>query len=174
MELIELLSKRAGSRDIRNAAALFASSPELRKDLPALIESTDRRTSVNALWMLTQLPRKEAEWLQSLRDYFIDLLLRETDATRKRILMQLLRNLRYDKEDMRADFLDFCLSKINSESEPYAIRSYSIYCAWKMCRHFPELRSELSELLSMLSVQELTPGLRCAMKKVSAYISNCK
>lgn len=172
MELVELLSKRAGSREIRNAAALFVSSPELREHVPALIESTDRRTSINALWMLTQLPRKESDWLQSLRDCFIDMLLRETDVTRKRILMQLLRNLRYDKEELRSDFLDFCLSKINSETEPYAIRSYSIYCAWKMCRHFPELRAELSELLSMLSVQKLSPGLRCAMKKVRAKLNS--
>lgn len=172
MELIALLSKKTSGREIRKAAAMLATSSAHRGELPALIESADRRIGTNALWMLTHLSGKDSDWLQSMRDYFIDLLLHETDLTKRRLLMQLLRHRRYDKEDIRPDFLDFCLSKINAESEPYAIRSYCIYCAWEMCRHFPELRAELAELLSMLSARELPPGLRCAVKKVLADISN--
>ncbi len=160
------------TRKSKSAVKCATSSSARREDLPALIESTDRRTGINTLWRLTRLSAKDSEWLQSMRDYFIDLLLHETDPTKKRLLMQLLRRRRYYKKDIRPDFLDFCLSKINAESEPYAIRSYCIYCAWEMCRYFPELRAELAELLNMLSARELPPGLRCAAKKVLANISN--
>ncbi|MDE6270480.1 MAG: hypothetical protein K2M12_06460, partial [Muribaculaceae bacterium] len=66
--------------------------------------------------------------------------------------------------------LDFCMSKINSECEPYAVRSFSLYAAYKMCRFYPELIEELTERLDMLSRSPISPGLECARRKVYEYI----
>lgn len=73
--------------------------------------SDDRRTSVNALWVMTHLPETYAEWLLSLRDEMIDILLTETDTGKKRMLLQLLREQEYVADDIRTDFLDYCMSK---------------------------------------------------------------
>lgn len=86
------------------------------------------------------------------------------------MLLQILRSVNYGPEDIRPDLLDYCLSKINTQCEPYAVRAFCIYVAFKMCRHYPELVAELSEHLSMMSQQTLPPGLACARRKTLAEI----
>lgn len=131
-------------------------------------------TSVNAIWAMTHLPETNAEWLASLRNDMIDMLLVETDTGKKRMLLQLLRDQEYDADDIRTDFLDYCMSKINSECEPYAIRCFSIYVAYKMCRHFPELLAELEEHLDMMQYQPLSPGLKSALRQTRSKIKRLK
>ncbi|MDE6295268.1 MAG: hypothetical protein K2M03_04305, partial [Muribaculaceae bacterium] len=94
----------------------------------------------------------------------INILLTSTDITINRMLLTLLRNMEYSPEEIRIDFLDYCLSKINAESEPYAIRCFSLYTAYKMCIHFPELIAELENHLEMMQCQSLSPGLKSALR----------
>lgn len=129
---------------------------------------------MNALWAMTHLPETDAEWLLYLRDEMIDTLLAETDTGKKRMLLQLLREQEYAADDIRTDFLDYCMSKINSECEPYAVRCFSIYAAYKMCRHFPELIAELEEHLDMMQYQTLSPGLKSALRQTKSKITKLK
>lgn len=102
------------------------------------------------------------------------MLLVETDTGKKRMLLQLLRNQEYEADDIRTDFLDYCMSKINSECEPFAIRCFSIYTAYKMCRYFPELLAELEEHLDMMQYQPLSPGLKSALRQTKSKIERLK
>lgn len=169
-----ILSQRLNLPEVKRLASWASESTESRKQLWYLVDSDDRQTSVNALWTITHLPDAEEEWLQSLRDEMIERLLVETDASKKRMLLQLLREQDYDADNIRTDFLDYCMSKINSECEPYAVRCFSIYCAFKMCRHFPELVTELEEHLDMMAYQSLSPGLKSALRQTKARICKLK
>lgn len=164
------LSDRINLPEIKEIAAWAHESEKHRFRLWELAHSDDRRTSVNALWVMSHLSSAEAEWLSSLQNELIDMLLSATDPAKKRILLQLLWEQDFEKESERTDLIDFCLSKINSECEPYAIRAFSIYVSFKLCRHYPELLNELREHLSMMQYQQLSPGLRCARKKVLTQI----
>lgn len=155
---------------IEETASRAVASPTLLATLLSLTKSADMRTSVNALWTLTRLPQSETSLLQPHHDYFIDRLLAETHSSKKRLLLSLLHKQEYGKESIRADFLDYCLAKINSECEPYAVRAYGIHCAFKMCRFYPELTAELSRHLDMLSTQSLPPGLRSALQSTRKRI----
>jgi len=172
MNIEELLSQRINLPEVRRVVSWAVGSRENSDILWRLVNSSDRRTSVNALWAMTHLP--ESEWLVSLRDDMIDMLMTETDASKKRMLIQLLREQEYEADDIRTDFLDFCMSKINSECEPYAVRCFSIYAAFKMCRHFPELIAELNGHLEMMCFQSLSPGLKSAVKQTKAKIAKLK
>lgn len=174
MELESILHQKLGITRIKELAFLAASDPAIRSDIMTFTHSDDRRTGVNALWVLTHLPLTEIKWLRSVRDELTDMLLAETDVARKRMLLQLLREQEYDAGDIRTDLLDYCLSKINSECEPYAVRCFSLYAAFKMCRHFPELVTELEGHLEMLSLQTLSPGLKSALGKTTADIARLK
>lgn len=174
MNIEELLSKRVSMPGIENMASLASGSRENIVTLWTLSQSGDRMTGVNALWTMTHLPETDAECLASLRNEMIDMLLVETDTSKKRMLLQLLRNQEYDSGDIRTDFLDYCMSKINSECEPYAIRCFSIYAAYKMCRHFPELIAELEEHLDMMQYQNLSPGLKSALRQTKSKITKLK
>lgn len=174
MNIEELLSKRINMPEIKNVVSWASGSRENLFTLWTLSRSKDRMTSVNAIWTMTHLPETNAEWLASIRDEMIDILLVETDTGKKRMLLQLLRNQEYDADDIRTDFLDYCMSKINSECEPYAIRCFSIYTAFKMCRHFPELLAELEEHLDMMQYQTLSPGLTSALRQTKSKIKRLK
>lgn len=166
-----MLSGKINLPEVRQTALWAAGSADNLGRLWQMAQSADRRTAVNALWVMTHLPESEAGWLASLQDEMIDRLLAETDTAKRRLLLHLLREQEYDPENLRTDFLDFCLSKINSEHESYAIRCFSIYAAFKMCRHYPELLAELSVHLDMMSLQPLSPGLKSALRQTRKKIS---
>jgi len=160
----DLLSNRIYKRDIKDVVNSVAGNRHSMESLYNLTKSPEDRLSVNAFWCLSYLSKFESVWLQSIQNELIDRLLTETHITKKRILLQILRAQSYVKEPIRIDFLDYCLSKINLECEPYAIRCFCIYCAFKLCRHYPEFITELEEYLEMLSSQNLSPGLQCALR----------
>ena len=102
------------------------------------------------------------------------MLLSTEDVSKKRMLLQLLRDMDYDQKDLRTDLMDYCLSKINSECEPYAVRAFSLHLAYKMCRLYPELITELEEHLSMLRLQTLSPGLASALRQTEKKIKRMR
>lgn len=171
-DLEELLSQRINKLQINHIVREALSHDDVADNLYRLTLSANDRVSVNALWCLSHLPKSFAPRLQAKQDELIDRLLSETHPARKRILLQLLREQDFDKETLRPDFIDYCLRKINSECEPYAVRCFSIYCALKQCRHYPELIEELRLHLDMLSQQSLSPGLKCALRNTLKIISN--
>ncbi len=171
IDLEGLLSRRINKPQINLIVREVVSHDGVADDLYRLTLSPDDRVSVNALWCLTHLPKSFAPWLQAKQNELIDRLLAESHPARKRILLQLLREQDFDKETLRPDFIDWCMKKINSECEPYAVRCFSIYCAAKQCRHYPELIEELRLHLDMLSQQSLSPGLKCALRNTLSQLA---
>lgn len=159
-----MLSGRIHKSDIKSVVSWAMESQDNKEYLLRLALSDIDRVSVNALWSISNLPKSEKTWLQSMQNDLINRLLIEKHPSKKRILFQMLRQQTYKKNSIRTDFLDYCLTKINSECEPYAVRSFSIYCAFNMCRFYPELIAELEEHLRLLAVQQLSLGLRCALR----------
>lgn len=174
MELESLFSRKIGMGDIKCVVEWSRTDPDSREMLWSLARRKDRRVSANALWVMTHLPYSDKEWLISLQDEMINMLLAEKDTSKKRMLLQLLREQDFNPDEIRTDLLDFCFSKINSECEPYAVRAFSIYVAFGMCRHYAELISELELHLDIMSKQPLSPGLRCALRQTRTKISKLK
>lgn len=172
--IANILSRRINKPDIKAIVLWCLENDDNIKSLYEISMSDDDRISVNSLWCLTHLPKDKSAWLQSKQDEIIDRLLQESLTARKRIMLQILRDQEFEEDSIRTDFLDYCFSKINSECEPYAIRCFSIYCAFKLCRFFPELIRELEEHLAMLSLHNLSPGLKCALRTTRKKIANLK
>ena len=159
------LARKINVPEVRSLAVWAAETSDNRLRLWNLAKSDDRRVSVNALWVMTHLAQSEPEWAASLQDELIDMVVVESDMAKKRMLLQILKCQEFDMENIRTDFLDWCLSEINSECEPCAVRTFSIYAAFKMCRFYPELLDELNEHLSMMSHQRLSAGLMSARRR---------
>lgn len=174
IEIEEILSRKINMPEIKTVVAWASGNSGNLLRLWNFACSDERRTSVNALWTITHLPETDSNWILSLRDDMIDMLLVEGDSGKKRLILQILRELEYDKENIRTDFLDYCMSKINSECESYAVRCFSLYTAFKMCRHYPELIAELENHLDMMSFQSLSPGLKSALRQTESKIKKIK
>ena len=149
---------------IRSLVAWTEEDPSHRNELWGYVHSDERRVAVNALWVMTHLPASYSPWFQSLQDELTDMLLVETDTSKKRLLLQLLREQYFLPENIRTDLLDFCFSKIITDSEPYAVRCFSLYLTFKLCCHYPELMSELTVYINLLEQQPLSAGLKCALR----------
>lgn len=179
MNVREILNKRIYRRDIDSLCrdCCDSSSPEaskmarkLRLEMFSLAFNEDERTAYNALWVLASIPVRHRGWLEDRQSDLVDLLLHTRHNGKRRLLLTLLVAMKMKKKDICMDYLDFCLSGINS-TEPYAIRALCLKQAFVMCRHFPELLSELMAEIEMMEYGEMSPGLRCARKNVLLKIA---
>lgn len=170
-----LLTHRLSLSEIKQLCALThgAHNNHLKEKLYQLTLDDDRRVAVNALWTFTHFTADDNVWLFAKHDQLIDRCLNEKDATKLRLMLNLLLSQPYTEEDIRTDFIDFCLARLTDTRAPYAIRAQCIKLAYEQMRHWPELLDELRQTLEMISCEPLSPGLRSAWKQVMKKILSC-
>lgn len=174
MNVLSVLTQKMNMPHIRAIVAWALEDVSHREQLWGYAKMEERRVSVNALWVMTHFPDSEKHWLQSHQNDFADMLIAESDPSKRRLLLQLLKLQDFNPDDLRTDLLDFCLSRINSECDPYAVRCFSLYVAFRMCCHYPELILELEQHLDLLTTQQLSPGLRSGLRQTRANIARLK
>ena len=138
----------------------------LKEELYQLTLDADRRVATNALWVFTHFALADNEWLYAKHDQLIDRCLNEKDATKLRLMLNLLLRQPFDEEAIRTDFIDFCLTQLADPKSPYAVRAQCIKLAYEQMRYWPELLNELRQTLEMISCEPLSPGLRSAWRQV--------
>ena len=170
-----LLTHRLSQSEIKQLCALThgARNNHLKEGLYQLTLDDDRRVAVNALWTFTHFTADDNVWLFAKHDQLIERCLNEKDATKLRLMLNLLLSQPYTEEDIRTDFIDFCLARLTDTRAPYAIRAQCIKLAYEQMRHWPELLDELLQTLNMISCEPLSPGLRSAWKQVMKKILSC-
>lgn len=92
---------------------------------------------------------------------------------KRRLSLALLEELTVERKDIRADYLDFCLSKINSQ-EPYGIRALCLKQAFALCRFYPELIAELKNEIELIEFSEPSRGILTTKKNVLRKIAKLK
>lgn len=137
-----------------------------KEELYRLTCDADDRVASNALWAFTHFDAVDNEWLYTKQDDLIDRVLVEKNTTRCRLMLNLLLHQPFEEENLRTDFLDFCIAKITACAQPYAIRALCMKLAYEQCKFYPELLGELKVALDMLSQEPLSPGLASAKRQV--------
>ena len=162
------LINRLSQSDIHELCALTQGgrNNSLKEQLYQLTLDADRRVATNALWVFTHFAAVDMEWLYAKHDQLIDRCLNEKDATKLRLMLNLLLRQPYTEEDIRTDFIDFCLTRLADTKSPYAVRAQCIKLAYVQMRYWPELLNELRQTLEMISCEPLSPGLRSAWRQV--------
>ena len=163
-----LLSHRLSMDGINEICLLVQGEQNhsLKEQLYQLTLDNDRRVAVNALWVFTHFAVVDNEWLYGKHDQLIDRCLKEQDVTKLRLMLTLLLRQPYTEEDIRTDFIDFCLMRLTDPKSPYAVRALCIKLAYEQMRYWPELLNELRQTLEMISCEPLSPGLRSAWRQV--------
>ncbi len=162
------LINRLSQSDIHELCALTQGerNNSLKEQLYQLTLDDDRRVATNALWVFTHFSAVDNEWLYAKHDQLIDRCLNEKDATKLRLMLNLLLRQPYTEEDIRTDFIDFCLTRLADPKSPYAVRAQCIKLAYEQMRYWSELLNELRQTLEMISCEPLSPGLRSAWRQV--------
>lgn len=171
LSLSKTLTGKIKLKDIKSICSETEYDNHLKKELYSCIYNHDDRVSYNALWVFTHFSAANRKWLLSKRDELTDLLLNTKHTGKKRLILTLLEKQPVNKNNIRPDFLDFCLSKINS-TEPYAIRALCLKQAFKQCKFYPELMKELLSEMEMTEYGEMSPGLMSALRKIRKEISH--
>ena len=135
-----------------------------------LLSDTDRRVANNAAWVLSCSDSKVMRFLLRYQNQLIDLLIGTNDNSFARILFSILRRQTFEKDNLRTDFLDFCLNQIANPNQAIAIRAHAIYVSYSMCKAYPELLHELFLTLQMLENEILSAGLRHARNTIMSAI----
>ena len=163
-----LLSHRLSQSEIKNLCALTQGehNDNLKEELYQLTLDADRRVATNALWVFSHFSAVDNEWLYSKHDQLIDRCLKEKDTTKLRLMLNLLLRQPYTEEDIRTDFIDYCLMRLTDPKSPYAVRAQCIKLAYEQMKYWPELLNELRQTLEMISCESLSPGLRSAWRQV--------
>ena len=163
-----LLAHRLSQSEIKQLCALTQGehNDNLKEELYQLTLDANRRVAINALWTFTHFAADDNVWLFAKHDQLIDRCLNEKDATKLRLMLNLLLSQPYTEEAIRTDFIDFCLARLTDARAPYAIRAQCIKFAYEQMRYWPELLDELRQTLEMISCEPLSSGLRSAWKQV--------
>lgn len=175
MNLEESLRQRMGQRDIRNICSACAGvcNDLVKEELYSWIGHPEDRIGYNALWVFTHFPAEERKWLVAKRDDLIAQLMATGHPGKRRLILMLLEQQPVDEDDVRSDYLDYCLSKINS-NEPCGIRVLCLKQAFALCRFYPELMAELKNEMDLMECGALSAGLLSASKNIRNKISRLK
>ena len=161
-ELKAILSERISGSDAKALA-----KAEFKEELFQLLFDPDKRTSDNAAWVLTHLPKTADPWLTERQNILIDEALRTASTTKRRLIMNLLDRTTFAPDHIRTDFLDFCFNAILSD-EPVGVKTLAIKLAYAQSAHYPELLEEVNATLQMMEPEELPAALKHLRGKMLA------
>ena len=171
INLRENLSGRLQMNMIHEICLLANDDNRIKEEIYNLAMERDERIAYNALWILSHFDADAKEWLCPKQDELIEHAIGEQHVGKRRLLLSILNNQSFHEDSLRTDFIDFCISKIPSAIEPYAIRALCMKLAYKQCKFYPELLAELSTCLDMLSQEPLSPALQSTRRNIMKRIT---
>lgn len=139
----------------------------LTEQLYRLMFDTDKRVSDNAAWLFTHLDTARRQWLYPKCDELMQEAMHTSSETKCRLLLTLLATQPFREENLRTDFLDFCMNQMISSSSPAGIRALCMKLSYLQCKLYPELLAELRSALEMLEeASPLSPALKVARRNI--------
>lgn len=126
----------------------------------------DPMVARSALWGLTKASKTELSQLQVLLEELIDLAIRTENSSVRRLSLNIIERLKLNEDDLRTDFLDFCLEHMVSIKEFPGIQSVCMKLAFRMCSFYPELMEELKRTLEAMEMDYYKPAVKGVRNKI--------
>ena len=120
----------------------------------------------SALWGLTKADKKELSQLQVLLDELVELAMHTENSSVRRLSLNVVERLEITEDDLRTDFLDFCLEHMASLDEFPGIQSVSMKLAYRMCKFYPELTEEFMRTLEAMQIDYYKPAVKGLRNKI--------
>lgn len=120
----------------------------------------------NAFWCLTKADREELAQLQPLLNELIDLALAAVNPSVRRLSLCVIERLELKEEELRTDFLDYCLDRMVSLDELPGTQSVCMKLAYRMCRFYPELQGELIRILQSMEMDYYKPAVISVRRRI--------
>ena len=130
------------------------------------MQDDDHQVTRNALWGLTKANQAEIKQLQVALNSLIDLAISTNNPSVRRLSLNLIERLYLKEDDIRTDFLDFCLEHMAMPQEFPVIQSLCMKLAYRMCSFFPELKEELIRTLEVMEMEYYKPAVKSVRNRI--------
>ena len=130
------------------------------------MHSDDKRVARNAFWILTKADDKELSQLQPILNDLMDLALTTPSSSVRRLSLNIIERLEMKEDDLRTDFLDFCLEHMADADELPGIQSISMKLAYRMCKFYSELLAEFKATLESMEPDYFKPAVNCVRNRI--------
>ena len=128
--------------------------------------SEDYLVARSALWGLTKANKEELSQLQVILNDFINQAMQTENSSVRRLTLNIVERLEIKEDDLRTDFLDFCLEHITDVEEFPGIQSVCMKLAFRMCKFYPELMDELKRTLEAMEIDYYKPAVKCVRTRI--------
>lgn len=132
-------------------------------DLYRLTFDSDPLVAWHAAWVLTH--KSDAQIALLPQQELINQTLSTNNVSLRRLLLSLIERQKIDINDLRTDFLDFCLNGITSLEQPAGVQALCMKLSHRMCSFYPELLHEFIEVLKMMHPEHYSAGVRHVRNK---------
>jgi len=126
----------------------------------------DYQVARNALWGLTKASNQELSQLQFILDELIELAMKSDNSSVRRLTLNIVERLKMKEEDLRTDFLDFCLDHMQSIEEYPGIQSLCMKIGYRMCTFYPELMDEFVRILRGMEIDYYKPAVKSLHRRI--------
>ena len=126
------------------------------------------RVARNALWVLTKATDEELASLQVVHNELIGLAISTEHSAVRRLSLNVAMRLKMDEDDLRTDFLDFCLYHMTDIAELPGVQSICMKLAFRMCGFYHELMDEFRRTLEAMEISYYKPAVKSVRNKILA------
>ena len=126
----------------------------------------DYQVARNSLWTLTKATDEELSQLQPILHELIDLALSAENSSVRRLSLNVIIRLQMKVEDLRTDFLDFCLEHMMDINEYPGIQSLCMKIAYRMSTFYPELMEELIRTVKSMEMEYYKPAVKSVRNRI--------
>lgn len=130
----------------------------------------DYQVARNAMWGLTKATDDELSQLQPMLNELIDLAMNHGNPSVRRLTLNVIVRLHMGEDNLRSDFLDWCLDRMVNLEEFPGTQSLCMKLTHRMCKFYPELMDELLRIVRDMEIEYYKP----AVKSVRTRILNGK
>ena len=120
----------------------------------------------SALWGLTKASDDELSQLQVLLDELIVQAMQTENSSVRRLTLNIIERLELTEDDLRTDFLDFCMEHMVAGDEFPGVQTLCMKLAYRMCNFYPELKEEFMRVVDAMEIDYYKPAVKGLRVKI--------
>lgn len=128
-----------------------ARDPQTCEQILALLNDSDPRVARNAAWVMTHFSLRLTRQLSNRQDQFINIIMQTPNSSLRRLMLNVVLRQGIEQDNIRTDFLDFCMGHMIMPEEPPGVQSLCMKLAFEQCRFYEELLQEYCSTLELIT-----------------------
>ncbi len=120
----------------------------------------DYRVARSALWGLTKASDDELSQLQVLLNELIEQAMQTENSSVRRLTLSIIEQLELTEDNLRTDFLDFCMEHMVAGDEFPGVQTLCMKLAYRMCNFYPELMEEFKRVVDAMEIDYYKPAVK--------------